>query len=619
MVTRSGAQMCPDVRNDTGHGSPRQGIALPESRRVATRGLLLALAAIVLLAFTAYSLLGRSVESPVFKDESRYVIVADSIAAGEGLMLRGDPYRFPPLYPLVLAPILRIAPDRATAYELAKVLNALLFALAAVPIFLLARRLLQPWPSVLVAALSVAIPSGMYVSLVMAESLAFFLASWAFLAIALALERPTIARQVLALVAIGMACAARPQFLALYVAYVMALLVVMLVERRARPLSAPSWTSLWPTGFWLLAVLALGIGDVLRSGASQLAVIGGYSAVWGTHPPRQLVRAFLAELAELDLYLGVVPFVVAPVVLLALWRSQSRRHPAFAALFVASNLTLLMLVAAVDIAWTEAIQPGFELVHDRYTFYLVPLWLIVLASWLTSGAPRPRGAFSIGAGFAVALPLFLILPEGGGRLQHLNATASTLWTGVESGLTGIPLVSGGAALLFALAVVLATVLVPARHGLALAVLVLAVFLVSGEVTWYLARTEASSYAQTVPRGEWEWVDEGVDAGSVTLLVGSGRCDESEWPNSYSVTEFFNRSVKTVVQLSALPGLSAWRPGSNEPLRLPTGELLSSKYVVAPHGFVLEGRRMREGTRDRLVLWQVDGAVRLRAMPSSRSC
>ena len=46
-------------------------------------------------------------------------------------------------------------------------INALAFALAAVPIYLLARRLLSPWPSVGVSALSIAIPSAMYTSVLM--------------------------------------------------------------------------------------------------------------------------------------------------------------------------------------------------------------------------------------------------------------------------------------------------------------------------------------------------------------------------------------------------------------------------------------------------------------------
>ncbi len=128
---------------------------------------------------------------------------AASLADGEGLQVRGEPYRYGALYPTVAAPVVALAGDREAAYALLKVLNSLLFALTAVPAYLLARRLLEPWPSVAVAALSVAVPSSVYVTVVMTESVAYLTATWALLAIVLAVERPTAWRQLAALVAVG--------------------------------------------------------------------------------------------------------------------------------------------------------------------------------------------------------------------------------------------------------------------------------------------------------------------------------------------------------------------------------------------------------------------------------
>ena len=65
---------------------------------------------------------------------------AASLASGEGLSFRGEPYEYGILYPAVLSPVLLAFPDREVAYELAKLLNALFFALAAIPVYLLARR-----------------------------------------------------------------------------------------------------------------------------------------------------------------------------------------------------------------------------------------------------------------------------------------------------------------------------------------------------------------------------------------------------------------------------------------------------------------------------------------------
>ena len=108
-----------------------------------------------------------------------------------------------------------VAADREVAYELAKAMNALLFALTAVPVFLLARRVLPPWPSAAAAALAVAIPSGTYVSVVMTESLAYLASAWTCYAIVLALERPSARRQLAALLAICVASGVRTQFLVL--------------------------------------------------------------------------------------------------------------------------------------------------------------------------------------------------------------------------------------------------------------------------------------------------------------------------------------------------------------------------------------------------------------------
>ena len=81
----------------------------------------------------------------VHPDEVRYLIAASSLVEGEGLTLRGQDYGFGPLLPLVLAAILRVAGSVDAAYDWFKAANALFFALTAVPVYLLARRLVSQW------------------------------------------------------------------------------------------------------------------------------------------------------------------------------------------------------------------------------------------------------------------------------------------------------------------------------------------------------------------------------------------------------------------------------------------------------------------------------------------
>lgn len=582
-------------------------------RAVASRAPLLALVAIVLFAFGVYAALGRSVDSPrAFMDELLYFDAAASIVEGDGLSIRGEPYRYAPLYPLVLAPLLWIASDREVAYELAKSLNALLFALTAVPVFLLARRLLPPWPSVVVAGLSVAIPSAMYVSVVMTESLAYFVASWAFLAVVLALERSTVVRQLAAVAAIGTAAAVRPQFAALYVAYIVGLALVITLENKRRPLGAGFMVSLWPTALSLVVAGVFAVVRPLLSGVSPSTLFGGYSTLWRSYDPIDVATFVLYELANLELYVGVVPFVVAPIVLTGfLTRGASRRHTAFAAAFLSVNAAFLLLVASFD-------SVDFRFVHDRYLFYLVPFWLIVLLAWLVAGVPRPRLAAGLGAAAALVLPFFLPFSrdtklEG---LQHINAMATTLWTGIDQGFADTRYLSGGAVLfMFTLALVMAALFLPVRSAWLLSAVILGVFAVTGEIGWYLAAREADNFAAPVPRSARQWLDEGVGSERpVTLLVASKRCAGWEWPqNSFYLTEFFNRSIKSVAHVSPPPDslpYTAVRVARGGRVVLPSGAPLRADYVVAHSGVRLEGRRIGDGTRARLVLWDVRGPVRV---------
>ena len=58
-------------------------------------------------------------------------------------------------------------------------------------------------------------------------------------------------------------------------------------------------------------------------------------------------------------------------------------------------MNALLLVTAAAFTSTEF---GLERLHDRYLFYAVPLWLVVLAVWLHDGLPRPLVATAIGVG-----------------------------------------------------------------------------------------------------------------------------------------------------------------------------------------------------------------------------
>ncbi|MGH3110203.1 MAG: glycosyltransferase family 39 protein, partial [Gaiellaceae bacterium] len=307
---------------------------------------LVALTAVVVVAAGVYASAAQLVSTPrVHPDEHIYAGAGASLAEGEGLTLRGGEYGLGPVYPTILATALSIAGDRETAYHLYKAANGLLFALAAIPIFLLARRLLSAWWSVGVAAASVAIPSSMYASVVMTESTSYLAYSLAVYAIVLALERPTVPRQLAVLATVALAYATRAQFAVLFVAFLAALAIVWAISREREKLR-PALRRLWPS----LGALALGgIALLARTVATGSSPAGDYDVLFRGYNPLDIARWGAYHLADLEIYLAVVPIAVSPIVVAALWRrgrEGSTRSAAFLAAFLMLNGGMLFVTAA---------------------------------------------------------------------------------------------------------------------------------------------------------------------------------------------------------------------------------------------------------------------------------
>ena len=127
---------------------------------------------------------------------------------------------------------------------------------------------------------------------------------------------------------------------------------------------------LWP----LLAVLG-GACVALAVRAALGNPLAGYADLWRSYDVVEVARWTWRALAGLGLYLALVPLVVAPAALLRLGRDARRGDrpaAAFASLFVAVNVVLLLVVGAFS-----STEFGVGFLHDRYLFYVVPLWLVV--------------------------------------------------------------------------------------------------------------------------------------------------------------------------------------------------------------------------------------------------
>jgi Dolichyl-phosphate-mannose-protein mannosyltransferase len=566
----------------------------------------LALAAVVVGAFVVYGLLSTLVSVPrVHPDEVRYLIGASSVLEGEGLSLRGGEYGFGPLHAAVLTLVLWVATDLESAYPWFKLVSALLWGLTAVPVYLLARRLLSTWWAVLAAGLSVAIPSSISVGTVMTESMAFLTGAIALYATMLALEKPSVRRQLLLLAAIAVAFLTRSQLGVLYVGWLLALGLHWWISPAART----SVRKLWPCALPLVAAVGVLLARV-ASGSSPRDSLGAYWELWRGYSPFGVTKWVVYHLADIELYLAVVPLAVTPIVLVELIRRGRAGEvvdSAFASLFIAANATGLLVVAAfTSTPW------GYDRLHDRYAFYLLPLWLIVFVVWLARGLPRPLVATAIGVCLALVLPAILPFRQLANE-AGIDTVPGALWVWVEQQVAGPGPLSGSRLLaVFVVGLLGAMVLVPRRFGLGLAAAVLCVFAVTGALAW---ERMIDAPEDNVFRGGLEraWVDAAVgDDARVTKLYIDTACGSTVERHALFLTEAFNASVDRAAYIgdSTPDGLPIERVdvGPHGALLLSPGNQLAAEYVYAQPGLELDGERVATGTNAELVLWRVDGPV-----------
>lgn len=579
------------------------------------RGPIVALTVLVLFAATAYAGAAQLVSTPrVHPDEHIYALAGAALAAGEGLTLRGEDYGLGPVYPAVLATVLTVTPDRETAYHLFKVANALLFALASIPIFLVARRLLSPWWSVGVAAMSLAIPSSLYVSLVMTESAAYLTYSIALYAIVLALERPSTVRQLAAIAAVALAYGTRAQLAVLLIAYLGALGVVWAMSRERARLRE-TLVRLWPS----LAAVALGavvfLVRPLLTGSSPADAVGVYSVLFRGYDPLDIGKWVAYLLADLEIYLAIVPLAVSPIVISRLWRrGRSGFSPAsaFVAAFLTVNGGMLFVTAAFS-----STEFGFDRLHDRNIFYLAPLWLIVLAIWLADGLPRARIATGVGIALALALPLVLPFRYIAGDVG-VDVVPSALWARLNELLAGEIVTARKLLAILLVVLLVAVVALPRRFGWVFPAVLLASFALTAVLAWNrMIDARENAVFEGAGSETRSWIDDRLPANArvTKLYLDNDLCPSSAVTrHALYLTEFFNAKVHRAAYIDdSIPdGLPIERVdvGAGGRLVNLAGEPLVADYVYTQPGIELDGTKVGSGTAANLVLWQVGGPVKI---------
>jgi hypothetical protein len=560
----------------------------------------------------------------IFSDEMVYANLAESIANGGGFAIRESPglHGYAPGYPLLIAPAYAVYENLAHAYAAAKAINALVMSLAAVPVFLIARRLVSTPLALLSAALSLAIPSFVYTGTIMTENAFYPAFALSVLALLVALERPTLWRQLAAFGAIGLAFLVRAQAVTLVAAFVTAIVLVCLVEARlegrlrrrdlVRRLDAFRATWIVLAGGGLLVLVA----GVVR-GRSPADSLGGYSVLAEqSYSVSDVARWFVLHAAELDLYLGIVPFAALFVLAVeAFGRSEMPRAlRLFGLLALSTAVWMTLVVAATASYFASGGGPGR--IEERNLFHIAPLFLIALVVWVARGLPRAWPAVAVAALLAGGLPGAIPYDV----YANLTATSDTLaliplWNIVFFGHiqaatlpTLVVVCSLAAAGLF--------LFLPRRFALLPLGLVLGWFILLTVPLERQMKATSVGVLQQGIGGRREWIDErvGGSARVAALWTGNGN------PMTMTQNAFFNRSVHPVFFLDGaapVTGLVPQQSASIDPatgdVRAAGGKPVRADYALAEPQVEVSGQEVARDPVTGLVLYRVpDDRVRVRA-------
>jgi hypothetical protein len=580
-------------------GWPAENVAVPAAH---ARAAAFALVGMIAVAVAVRIVLSWQVATPwILVDEFLYSELAKSFAERGELLVRELPFgRLGVLYPVLISPAW-LFDSMATTYGLAKSINAVLMCLAAMPVYLWARRLVSPTLSLVAAALVLLLPAYVYTGNIMTENAFFPAFVLALYAAALVLERPTLPTQGLALAAVAAATAVRVQGVILVAIFVVAVGVKVLLDLRAQ--TGPFRALVRPYVPSLAALAALALGYVawkLAQGADLASGLGAYAGVSGAgYSEREAVRWVFDHAAELALAVGVAPLAALLVLtgLAAVRGLPSAAERAFVAIAV-SAVTLLVVQVGIY-ASRFALR-----IEERNMIHVAPVLLLALVVWIGRGLPRPPLLASVAALASAALLLTIPLAT----LLNISILSDTFalipLLRLDASLSGgVPevralMVAGGfaAALAFLLAPRrLATVGLPLALGLYFVIVTNSVLGAVGEY---------SRNIRSLAPADASWLDDrvGPDA-EVPFLVGSATDLTNEGVGQWQF-EFWNRSLAGVYNLGVpalgyLPQLGAQFDRASGRIVADDPGLAEARYVMAARGLDLAERRI-EGDGQRVV-------------------
>ena len=440
------------------------------------------------------------------------------------------------LYPLVIAPVFRHGAVLHGFHE-AHVLNAFVMSSAAIPAYLLARRVTgSSWLPYVVAVATVTIPWITLSSFLLTEVAAYPAFAWAALAMQATVARPSARNDVLAVAGIALAVLGRTQFYALAAVLPLAILLRAASERRIR--------EAFRAHVVLIAAYAICGAAAIAVSAAGHGLLGTYSTTASGNPlPLELWRAAPAHLAIVALGGGLLPFVVGGAWLVSNLRaSETPERSSFAWLATIAVVALTVEAASFDTRF------GGGLVRERYLFYVTPLLLVAFAAGL-SAARSPR--WSLALPVAVLALGFWKAPLTPFEKLNADTPASVLNNWLLSslnGVTGARIFLIVAALLLAVAYAEGAALVP-RTPLAVALAALLLVALPAETGYAFKRLYAVNGTSGLPLTldqsvVFGWVDRTITTNSEAVMVPYPVIRGDYWANIgyWWDFEFWNRSV-----------------------------------------------------------------------------
>jgi hypothetical protein len=540
----------------------------------------LALGAIVLGGTVLLDLLTRQVVTPsVFPDEYLYSQLGRGLATTGHLTVRGvNPHFLPVVQPVLTAPAWLLG-DVGTAFRLIQLENALVMSLAAIPTYLIARRLgARVGLALGAAALAVVTPAALFTGMVMAEPFAYLFTLVALAAALRAIDAPSVRAQLLLLGACGLVTLTRLQLAAVPLCVALA----MVLGRRVREQR-----------------LFLGVVGACLLGGLVVTLVHGLGYYHLRPTPLGPARAL--RLAGIDVYIVVLAagVAIAPAAFVGLGamlvRPRAHVERAFAVLAV--SLSALFVLQCV--LWGDVHR-----VQERYLGYIVPLLAIAFAA-----QRRRRTLPELGVAAAIAVVAALV-PLDGYAIDAKHNLSPTLYafTRVEHALGD----QATTAVLFAAVVTALGALGVLRRGgiVVLASCAGALTLLAFGLSWS-GMLSADGRANYLPADE-HWVDH-ASARSTMLVVGNA------WNGQALSTLVWNPSIARVVRLPGAnkvdwlddPFVHVARDGTIAGLR---GDVVVD---TAPSAAVTlrDARRVR--AFGAVTVWRPRGVAKLAAVMNNR--